>query len=134
MELSTPTGNLSTSIHRGQGKMVELLITNTGSAELRDIKLSQSAPIDWEVRFEPEIIESLLPGEQGTAKAYIKASSEAIAGDYVVNIKAGTPEVSDSADFRITVKTSALWGLIGVLIIALVGAGIYYLFRVYGRQ
>jgi len=134
MELSTPTGNLSTSITAGKEKMVELLITNTGSAELRDIKLSQSAPIDWEVRFEPEIIESLLPGEQGTAKAYIKASSEAIAGDYVVSIKAATPEVADTADFRITVKTSALWGLIGVLIIALVGAGIYYLFRVYGRQ
>ena len=109
MELSTPTGNLSTSITAGKEKMVELLITNTGSAELRDIKLSQSAPIDWEVRFEPEIIESLLPGEQGTAKAYIKASSEAIAGDYVVSIKAATPEVADTADFRITVKTSALW-------------------------
>lgn len=134
MELTTPTGRLSTDITAGREKMVELQLNNTGSTELIDIKLSQAAPVDWEVRFEPENISSLLPGESATAKAYIKASGKAIAGDYVVSLKAQTPEASDSADFRITVETSALWGWIGVLIIALVVAGIYYLFRRYGRQ
>jgi len=134
MELTTPTGRLSTDITAGREKMVELQLNNTGSTELIDIKLSQAAPVDWEVRFEPENISSLLPGESATAKAYIKASGKAIAGDYVVSLKAQTPEASDSADFRITVETSALWGWIGVLIIALVAAGIYYLFRRYGRQ
>ena len=134
MELTTPTGRLSTDIIAGREKMVELQLNNTGSTELIDIKLSQAAPVDWEVRFEPENISSLLPGESATAKAYIKASGKAIAGDYVVSLKAQTPEASDSADFRITVETSALWGWIGVLIIALVVAGIYYLFRRYGRQ
>ena len=134
MELTTPTGRLSTDITAGREKMVELQLNNTGSTELIDIKLSQAAPVDWEVRFEPENISSLLPGESATAKAYIKASGKAIAGDYVVNIKAQTPEASDSADFRVTVETSALWGWVGVLIIALVVAGIYYLFRRYGRQ
>ncbi len=134
MELDTPTGRLSTDITAGKEKMVELQVSNTGSAELKDIKLSQSVPVDWEVRFEPESINSLLPGESATINAYIKSSGKAIAGDYVVNIKAQTPEVFDSADFRITVKTSALWGWIGILIIALVGAGIYYLFHRYGRQ
>ncbi|HHX76954.1 MAG TPA: hypothetical protein GX697_01185, partial [Firmicutes bacterium] len=74
------------------------------------------------------------PGETAKVKAYIKPSDKAIAGDYVVNISASTPEAYSSADFRVTVKTSALWGWIGVLIIALVGAGIYYLFRRFGRQ
>lgn len=134
MELTTPTGRLSTDITAGREKMVELQLNNTGSTELIDIKLSQAAPVDWEVRFEPENISSLLPGESATAKAYIKASGKAIAGDYVVSLKAQTPEASDSADFRVTVETSALWGWVGVLIIALVVAGIYYLFRRYGRQ
>ena len=114
--------------------MVDLQINNTGSSELEDIKLNSSAPVDWEVRFEPNIIESLLPGESTAVNAYIKSSNKAISGDYVVSIQAQTPEVSDSADFRVTVKTSALWGWVGVLIIALVGAGIYYLFRRFGRQ
>lgn len=134
MELTTPTGRLSTDITAGKEKMVELQLNNTGSAELIDIKLDKSAPVDWEVTFEPENINSLLPGESATVKAYIKPSEKAIAGDYVVNLQAQTPEVSDSADFRITVKASALWGWVGVLIIALVAAGIYYLFRRYGRQ
>ncbi len=134
MELTTPTGRLSTDITAGKERTVELQLSNTGSAELIDIKLNQSAPVDWEVTFEPENIDSLLPGESATVKARIKSSDKAIAGDYVLSLKAQTPEVSDSADFRITVKASALWGWIGVLIIALVGAGIYYLFRRYGRQ
>ncbi len=134
MELSTPTGRLSTDITAGKEKMVELQLNNTGSSELEDIKLSQSAPVDWEVKFEPQIIESLLPGESATVNARIKSSGKAISGDYLVNIQAQTPEVSDSADFRITVKTSALWGWIGVFIIAMVGAGIYYLFHKFGRQ
>ncbi len=134
MELSTPSGRLSTDITAGKEKMVELELSNSGSTELKDIKLSQSAPVDWEVSFEPDNITSLLPGESATVKAYIKASGKAIAGDYVVNIKASTPEVADSVDLRVTVKTSALWGWVGILIIALVVAGIYYLFRKYGRQ
>jgi uncharacterized membrane protein len=134
MELTTPTGRLSTDITAGKERMVELQLNNTGSAELIDIKLNQSAPVDWEVTFEPENVDSLLPGESTTVKAHIKSSDKAIAGDYVVSLQAQTPEVSDSADFRITVKASALWGWIGVLIIALVGAGVYYLFRRYGRQ
>ncbi len=134
MALSTPTGRLSTSVTVDKEKMVELQLDNNGSTELKDIILGHSSPVDWEVRFEPEHIASLLPGESAIVKAYIKSSDKAIAGDYVVNINARTPEVSGSADFRITVKTSALWGWVGVLIIALVGAGIYYLFRRYGRQ
>lgn len=134
LELTTPTGRLSTAITTGKEKMVELELRNTGSSELQDLKLKQSAPVDWEVRFEPEVIESLLPGESATVRAYIKASNKALAGDYVVNIQASSPEVSDSVDFRITVKTSAWWGSVGILIIALVGGGIYYLFRRYGRQ
>ncbi len=134
MDLSTPTGRLSTDLTAGKEKMVELQITNTGSTELREITLSKTAPMDWQVRFKPTEIVTLPPGEKTTVQAYIKASSKAIAGDYVLNIHAATPEVSSNADFRITVKTSLLWGWIGVLIIFLVAYGVYYLFRRYGRQ
>ncbi|MEW5920228.1 MAG: NEW3 domain-containing protein [Bacillota bacterium] len=134
MELSTPTGRLNASITAGRDRMVELQLSNTGSKELRDIKLNSSAPVDWEVRFEPKSIASLLPGELATVNAYIKSSDKAIAGDYVVNVRAQTPEATDSVDFRVTVHTSVLWGWMGVLIIGVVGYGIYHLFRRYGRQ
>lgn len=134
MELGTPTGRLSTELNAGREKMIELQINNTGSSELEKIKLSNTAPVDWEVRFEPGTIDSLLPAESATVNVYIKSSGKAISGDYVVGIKAQTAEVADNADFRVTVKTSALWGWVGILLIALVAAGIYYLFRKFGRQ
>ncbi len=134
MELSTPSGKLNDEMTAGSEKKVEFAITNNGSSELNDIKLSASTPVDWEVRFEPEIIETLPAGETATVNAFIKSSAKSIAGDYMVNVEASTPETTASADFRMTIKTSVLWGWVGVIIIALVVIGIWHLFRKYGRQ
>ncbi len=54
MELSTPTGLLSTNITAGEKKRVELLIKNTGSSALTDIKFDFSAPVNWDVTFDPK--------------------------------------------------------------------------------
>ncbi|MFO7262578.1 MAG: hypothetical protein A6D91_05505 [Bacillaceae bacterium G1] len=134
LELSTPTGNLNGQLTVGGEKKMELVVTNTGSSELRGIELTASTPVDWEVRFEPETIDVLAPGETATVQAFIKSSPKAIAGDYIVSVEASTPETTAKADLRMSVKTSMLWGLVGVVIIALVAAGIWYLFRKYGRQ
>jgi uncharacterized membrane protein len=66
--------------------------------------------------------------------ATIKADKNAIAGDYVVSMTAKTAEKSSDATLRMTVKTSVLWGWIGILIIIAVIGGVYYLFRKYGRR
>lgn len=134
MELSTPTGRLNEKITAGREKTIELEITNTGSTPLRDINLRANQPVDWEVNFEPSSIVKIEPGESEIVKATIKASKQAIAGDYVVSIDATTPEVSANAQFRMQVETSMVWGWIGVLIIIAVAAGIYYVIRKYGRR
>ena len=134
MELSTPTGLLSSSITAGNTKKIELEVRNTGSSELRGIEMSSSKPAEWEVVFDPVKVESLIAGSSTTVTALIKASSKAIPGDYVVKMTARTPEVSSTVDFRMSVKTSMLWGWIGILIIAAVLGGVYYLFRKYGRR
>jgi len=134
MELTTPTGLLSSSITAGAVKKIELEVRNTGSSELKGIEMSASKPADWEVTFDPEKVESLIAGSSTTVTALVKASRKAIPGDYVVKMTARTPEVSSTADFRMSVKTSMLWGWIGILIIAAVLGGVYYLFRKYGRR
>ena len=55
-------------------------------------------------------------------------------GDYVTSITASTAETTSTADFRVSVKTSSLWGIAGVLIIVALAAGIGYVFRKYGRR
>jgi uncharacterized membrane protein len=48
----------------------------------------------------------------------ITPSEKAIAGDYMVTIRANGDGASDSADFRVTVTTSTIWGVAGLGIIA----------------
>lgn len=134
MELTTPTGNLSTDITAGREKVVDLVIKNTGSAPLTDISITAEAPPNWETEFDQSTIAQLNPGDSKTIKARIKASDEAIAGDYVVNFTAKTPETSSEAVFRVSVKTSTLWGIVAVLIILGVAGGLYYLVKKYGRR
>jgi uncharacterized membrane protein len=109
-------------------------VTNKGSSPLKNIELSSSAPANWEVTFEPAKIASLEPKASTQVTATIKADSKAIAGDYIVNMTAKTAEKSADATVRMTVKTSVLWGWIGILIIIAILGGVYYLFRTYGRR
>ena len=134
MELSTPTGLLSTKITAGESKRLELTVNNTGSSELTDIKLEFSAPVNWDVTFDPKKVTKLQPGKTAQVFATIKADKKAIPGDYVTNIEAKTPEVSSKISFRISVETPMLWGWIGVLIIIVALGSVYYLFRKYGRR
>lgn len=134
LELTTPVGLLSTRITAGNDKRIELLLKNTGSAELRDIKLRVSKPKNWEVTFDPDTVSRLEAGKTTLVYAIIKASNKAIPGDYVTNISAQTPEASSKIAFRVSVKTPMLWGWLGLLIIIAVIGGVYYFFRKYGRR
>ena len=99
MELTTPRGLLSSEITAGDNKNIDLIVRNTGSAELKDIQLSANKPVDWEVTFEPAKINRLKAGETANVTATVKASKKALPGDYVTKISAKTPEVNSSADF-----------------------------------
>jgi uncharacterized membrane protein len=134
LKVSTPDERFNFDITAGRSKTVELVLTNEGSAELQGIELTATPPADWNVEFEPEVVDVLGPGESTRVKATVTASGNAIAGDYLLGIEAKTDEVSQTATFRATVETSLLWGWIGILVIAGVIVGIGYLFRKYGRR
>ncbi|MBS4196167.1 COG1470 family protein [Lederbergia citri] len=134
IELSTPSGKLSENITAGREKTISVAVKNTGTAPLNDVTLSANTPQGWDVSFSPMKISSIEPGKTETVKATIQASDKAIAGDYVVEMTASAPEKSSNAQFRISVKTSLVWGWVGILIIVGVIGGIFYLIRKYGRR
>lgn len=134
VSLTTPAGRLSEEAYAGRRKEIKLVVINEGSADLKDVELRSWEPKNWEVEFQPKQIDVLKVGESKEVKAYIKPDSKALAGDYVVELKANTPESLSSREFRITVKTSTLWGAVGVLIIGGLAAGLYYVFNKYGRR
>jgi uncharacterized membrane protein len=134
LDLNTPTGLMSTDITAGDVKRIQLVVNNTGSAELQDIKLDFAAPVNWDVTFDPKTIARLDPGKFENVYATIKAYKKAIPGDYVTTIEAKTPEVATKISFRVSVETRLLWGWIGVLVIIFAVGIVYYLFRKYGRR
>jgi len=134
MELSTPSGRLNLDTTAGKKGALTLELENTGSADLQAVNFSASAPSGWAVTFEPEKIERIKAGEKQQVTAFITPDSKAIAGDYVVSISASTAETSDSADIRVTVHTSTLWGIVGIAIIAGVIYWVVTTFNKYGRR
>ncbi len=101
---------------------------------MKDVSLTSSAPNGWTVRFEKPSIDVLKAGSTQQITAYIKPSKDAISGDYVTTIKASCDETSSEANFRVTVKTTMLWGVVALIIIAALGGGLSYVFRKYGRR
>lgn len=134
LNLTTPSGRLSTEVTAGGEKDVELQLENTGTLPLHDIDLSSSEPTEWSVKFNQQKITVLQPGEKMNVTATINASNKAIAGDYRLEIDAEAPDASSNVTFRVTVNKSITWGSIGIGIILVVVGGIAYLFKTYGRR
>ncbi|UFT98693.1 NEW3 domain-containing protein [Radiobacillus kanasensis] len=134
LKLTTPSGKLSTDVTAGEDKTVDLVVENTGTATLTNVDVSASAPPNWETEFDTSKIAKIEPGQKETIQVTLKAPDDAIAGDYVTTLTAEADEASSEATFRVSVKTSTLWGFVGVIIIIAVAAGMYYLFRKYGRR
>ncbi len=134
MELTTPQGLASTKIAAGGKQMVEFVVKNTGSADLKNVKLDASKPKGWQIRFEPKEIESIPPGEYSKVDAIIEASDNSVAGDYITNITAKIPEATSKMSMRVAVKTSLLWAWMGVFIIILSLGGVILLFVKFGRR
>ena len=134
IELTTPRGLMSSDITAGSTKRIDLVIRNTGSAELKDIQLTANKPVDWEVTFDPAKIDKMTASSTTNVTATVKAASKALPGDYIAKITAKTPEVNTTAEFRLSVHTPMIYGWLGILIIVVVLGGVYYLFRKYGRR
>ena len=127
MSLSTPSGRLSLDAYANQESAVQLSLTNTGNSDLTNVNLTSSAPSGWNVRFSTETIDVIEPGATVETTAYITPGEEAMSGDYVTTL-------SDSAEFRITVKTETKWGLTGIGIIVVLAVVIILVMRKYGRR
>jgi len=119
LSISALDGRLSGEAYAGKETSLTIVVANTGSAPARNVELSASTPAGWSVEFEPQKIAEIPTDQQVEVTAKMKPSDQAVAGDYMVTLRA-RPEggASESAEFRITVLTSTLWGIVGVALIA----------------
>jgi uncharacterized repeat protein (TIGR01451 family) len=118
LALSTKDQRLSGEATVGKTSDYTLVVSNDGTAPVEDVEMSGSVPSNWKVEFAPKSLQSLAPGEKKEIHASVTPSDKAIAGDYVSTFRANGRGESSSADFRITVTTSTVWGIVGIGIIA----------------
>jgi uncharacterized membrane protein len=133
LTLTTPGGVLSTHGGAGSGTQQQFIVTNTVTATLENVALTASPPTGWDVKFDKPTVNVEVDTPE-TITATITPTGEAVAGDYVVSVTARNDQANQTAQVRFTVETSPLWALIGIGIIALILAGLFYVFRTYGRR
>ena len=133
LAMSTASGVLSTNASAGSASDLTLVITNSGTADVTNAKMSATPPNGWTVTFTPDTV-TIPANGTANAVAHMTPSSDAIAGDYMVTFKSTADVANTSADVRVTVQTSPLWGIVGIGIIALVQIGPLWVFRQFGRR
>lgn len=119
LNVTGPGGRLSGDAYVGKKTSLKVIVTNTGDAAARNVALDSSSPSGWSVEFEPKEIEEIPVDSRTEVTAKIEPAEKAVAGDYEITVRA-RPEngTTESAQFRMTVHTSTMWGIVGVGIIA----------------
>lgn len=134
MALSTADERLNARATAGSPTDLTVVVTNNGTAPLEAVNLTATAPSGWQVTFDPATVDGVAAQQAANAVARIQPSGDAIAGDYVVTVTAQNDEASEAIDIRVTVETSPVWGVVGLLLIVAAIGGLYWVFQRFGRR
>ena len=133
LEMSTADERLNAEVTVGSSNDFQIVLANTGTAPLDNVVVGVTPPSGWEVTFDNQEV-AIGPGETAVVTATITPSEEAVAGDYQISFTATHEQADDSMEVRTTVNPSALWGFVGIAVIALTLAGLAWVFRRFGRR
>ena len=135
MSLTTSDQRLNARVTAGGSTVLTLLVNNTGSAPITNLKFSATPPSGWKVDFSPATVDQVPAGDQGaTTQATITASNDALAGDYLITIRADSDNPSDTVEIRTTVETSPIGYIVGIGVLVAVAIGLFVVFQRYGRR
>ena len=135
LQIITKDGRLNAETQAGKESPITLIIANSGSADLTSISLESTLPTTgWAVRFDQATIDVLPAGATQEVVAYIQPDINAVTGDYSATISASTAQANAGLVLRVAVETSTLWGVVAIIIIALLACGLYFVFKKFGRR
>ena len=135
LALAGEGGRLSGEAYAGQDSQLTVVAKNDGSEAARDVEFSATAPDGWKTSFDPKELPELGAGKSQSIKVTLTPAARAIAGDYQTTIRAGSAGgLSESANFRITVLTSTVWGAVGIGVIAAALLVVVFAVARFGRR
>jgi uncharacterized membrane protein len=135
LDAGTADGLLSLrEAYQGKPANLSFYVKNTGSAKQNNVKFLSFKPENWKVEFKPERLETFAPGELKQVEVTITPADEALVGDYSVTLAIEGEKATKNLEFRVPVKASTAWGVIGLGIIVVVVLGLVVLFVRLGRR
>jgi uncharacterized membrane protein len=134
LEVATSDGLLSLGALRGKKANLSFYVKNTGTAAQNHVRFLSFKPENWEVKFTPENLKGLAPGDLMQVEVTITPAEQALVGDYSVGLSVEGEKVTKDLELRVTVRASTAWGWVGIGIIAVVIAGLVTLFVRLGRR
>jgi uncharacterized membrane protein len=124
-----------TKAKAGEESIFSIVVQNLSTDVVENIQFTSSKPEGWEIKFEPEKIETIDAFSKQDVDVIIKPPPKAVAGDYVISFRASGKQTSaDEVNVRVTVKTPTIWGWIGVAIIVVVVIGLVFVFMRFSRR
>jgi uncharacterized repeat protein (TIGR01451 family) len=135
MALTTPDQRLNAQGTAGGAIPFQLVVQNSGTADLTAVKLTATPPTGWTITFSPsDTLDTVGAGTSKVVTANITPSGQAIAGDYVVTFTATNAQATATQDIRVTVDTSLTWAIVGIGLVILAFVGLGWVFNRFGRR
>lgn len=138
LSFATVTGRLDYPVKPGEDNPILFKVTNTGAGVVTNLSFTSVKSEGWGTTFNPNMIDSLEPGQSFEAEMVMAPPRNTIAGDYRVLIRVGANSpamrLQEQVDLRIRVQTPTVWGAAGIGIVVAVIAGLAVMFRRLGRR
>ncbi|MET0146462.1 MAG: NEW3 domain-containing protein [Ilumatobacteraceae bacterium] len=134
LDLATSDQRLDVSGHADSEKRVPMVISNSGTAPLEDVKMAGTAPTGWDISFDPKEITEVKPNETAQVTAIIKPGKDAVAGDYALTVRSSAGSESSNLDLRFGVQGSRTLGIVAIGVIVVALAALAGVFVKFGRR
>ncbi|NMB78635.1 MAG: alpha-1,6-galactosidase [Methanomicrobiales archaeon] len=134
-DLKVYTEKYRYEVNRGDAVTFPLTVTNGGNAgPLTNVNVDISAPDGWKAEIIPKTVASIPPGEKNVISIKVIPPANIVASEYKISTKVSSDQTEKSDEFHILVKEQSMVAGAGILVLGLVGGGVFYMFRKYKRR
>jgi uncharacterized membrane protein len=121
--------------NKGESVTFPITVTNGGNAgALTNVKVEVEAPDGWKAEIIPKTVASIQPEEKSVITIKVVPPANIVASEYKITIRITSDQTEKSDEFHILVKEQSMVAIFGVLVLGLVGGGVFYMFRKYKRR
>jgi uncharacterized membrane protein len=122
-------------VNKGEAVTFPLTVANGGTAgALTNVKIEVEAPDGWKAEITPKTVASIQPGEKSIITTLVVPPANIVASEYKITTRVTSDQTEKSDEFHILIKEQSMVAMFGMLILGVLGGGVYYMFRKYKRR